>query len=324
MSNRFASHTLAFLMALLLVSGLSGCAFNKGSNEVWDGRDPFAEAAKTAPLTDEFRQRFGLGLTLLMQAQEGTAPADEAQAHWLALTTDYPQYPGVWVNFGLAQSLTGDYDVAALAYREALTINPTFCDAYNLMAVSQREQGLFTESQASYEAAIACNPQQGTYYYNLGILSDLYRNDLESALTAYRKARRLMPDNEELGIWIIDLARRTDQSDEDPQTIDDWYFNLTGTSPAALQETSAETEDETIAPSDEGPDGADAAGIADSDDVTEPETDAAETTPSADVESDQAEPVAEEPEFQYNERINPFLPDDSALETEPEGEAEES
>lgn len=303
MSNRFANPSVAFLLALLLVSGLSGCAFNKGGNEVWDGRDPFAEAAKTAPLTDEFKQRFGLGLTKLVQAQEGTAPADEAQAHWLALTTDYPQYPGVWVNYGLTQALTGDHDVAVLAYREALTINPAYCDAFNLVAVSQREQGLFIESQASYESAISCNPQQGTYYYNLGILFDLYRNDLESALTAYRKARRLMPDDEKLGIWIVDLARRTDQSDEDPQAIDDWYFNLTGTSAAEQQEETV-TSEETSSPEEEVLNGAEADVDAES-----------ESEPVDDTES-----AVEEPAIQYNERINPFLPDDSA--TEPEAEPE--
>lgn len=315
MLNRFASPLWVCLLAAV---GLSGCAFHSG-NEVWDGRDPFAEAAKTAPLTDEFKQRFGLGLTLLVAAQEGNGSVDEAQAHWLGLTTDYPQYPGVWVNYGLTQMLTADYAVAVLAYQEALTINPAYCDALNLRAVAEREQGLFADAQTGYESAISCDPQQGDYYYNLGILFDLYRNDLESALTAYRKARRLMPDDERLDVWIVDLARRSDQPEEDPQAIDDWYFNLTGSRAA---EPEAPTEaDAVTSVSEEVGDGSSAEVPAElpAGDASEIAADdaVADDVSAVDVETDSAAEDAAEtetPAVQYNERYNPFLPDDSATE----------
>lgn len=282
MLNRYAS---LLLLLLLAATGLSGCSMLGGGSGDWDGRDPFTAAALKAPLTAEFKQRFGLGLTLLEQG-----PDDEALSHWQSMTADYPQYAGVWVNYGLAQSAMGAWEIAELAYREALTINSEYCDAYSLKGLAQREQGLFMEAQSSYEAAIKCNPKQGDYYYNLGILFDLYRNELTSALTAYRMARRLMPDEEQLNVWVIDLARRTDQPEEDPQRIDDWYYQVTGTQPP-LPEPEAEPQLQ------EETDG-------------EAETEAESTE--AGAESAEQPEDNEQQAFQYNERINPFLPDDSA------------
>lgn len=274
MLNRYAD--LLLVLALTL-AGLAGCA-NRGdsSSGNWDGRDPFSAAAQKAPVTDEFRQRFGLGLTMLMQSSP-----EESLAHWQGMTADYPQYPGVWVNYGLAQAANHEFELAMFAYKEALSINPAFCDALSLKGVAERELGLFTEAGASYQSAIQCDPGQGRYYYNLGILNDLYRNDLEAALTAYRKARRLLPDDETLDIWVTDLARRAGQPEEDPAAIDDWYFRLTGNRPVVTQPVAS-------------PDG----------DAAEPEAATAEQSP-------ETQP-AQQP-VEYNQRINPFLPDDSAM-----------
>ncbi|MEK9765672.1 MAG: hypothetical protein VW274_04270, partial [Thalassolituus sp.] len=74
--------------------------------------------------------------------------------------------------------------------------------------------------------AINCAPQNAMNYYNLGILNDLYRNDLVEALSWYRKARRLLPDDEKLNIWIVDLARRAGQPEEDPEEINVWQAEL--------------------------------------------------------------------------------------------------
>ncbi len=288
MLNRFAS-----LLLVLAVASLSGCSVLKGDSEDWDGRDPFAEAARKAPLTDEFKQRFGLGLTLLEQGA-----ADEALAHWQGMTADYPQYPGVWVNYGLAQAATGAWDIAALAYQEALTINAEYCDAWSLKGLAQREQGLFDPAQVSYEAAITCDPEQGAYYYNLGILFDLYRNELPSALTAYRMARRLMPDDEQLNVWVIDLARRTDQPEEDPQRIDDWYYDLTGTRPVAVADDASDESPE------ESPEASDETS------TDSPVSDAPVTEPeAAQAEDDSVET------FRYNDPVNPFLPDDTTTDS---------
>ena len=70
-------------------------------------------------------------------------------------------------------------------------------------------------------------------------MHDLYRNDLVAALGNYRKARRLMPDEDVLNIWVVDLARRSGEPEEDPAELDDWEQSLNEVS-APVSGTSVE------------------------------------------------------------------------------------
>ncbi|MEQ3634048.1 tetratricopeptide repeat protein [Thalassolituus sp.] len=84
-----------------------------------------------------------------------------------------------------------------------------YCPVHRVRALPQRELGLFAEAEQSYKAAIACNPTDAEAHYNLGILYDLYRNDLVSALAEYKQAKALLGDDKNLDIWITDLERRS-------------------------------------------------------------------------------------------------------------------
>jgi tetratricopeptide (TPR) repeat protein len=84
-----------------------------------------------------------------------------------------------------------------------------YCPVHGVRALPQRELGLFTAAEKSYKAAIACNSTDAKAHYNLGILFDLYRNDLVSALAEYKQARVLMGDDKTLDVWIADLERRS-------------------------------------------------------------------------------------------------------------------
>lgn len=210
---------IRFASALLILL-LTACASNKpaiqDSAELGPDGQPVAE-----PLPEGFEDEYRNGLSLMEDER-----FDEALQHWADMSVVFGQYPGVWSNLGLAHYQLGNYEEATSAYEQVESIDPTFCPVHALSGVAYRELGRFDDAQASYYAAIDCDPDDGRHYYNLGILLDLYRNDLESALEFYRKARRLMPDNEQLNIWVIDLARRVGVDEADPASVDEWYSSL--------------------------------------------------------------------------------------------------
>ena len=210
---------IRFASALLILL-LSACASNRPV--IQDSAEFGPDGQSVAePLPEGFENEYRNGLSLMEDER-----FDEALQHWADMSVVFGQYPGVWSNLGLAHYQRGNYEEAVSAYEQVETIDPTFCPVHALSGVAYRELGRFDDAQASYYAAIDCDPDDGRHYYNLGILLDLYRNDLENALEFYRKARRLMPDNEQLNIWVIDLARRVGVDEADPASVDEWYSSL--------------------------------------------------------------------------------------------------
>ncbi|WP_369986114.1 hypothetical protein [Thalassolituus sp.] len=206
--------------SLLVIALIAGCAANKpaiqDSAQLGPDGQPVAQ-----PLPDGFEDQYRNGLSLMEDKE-----FDQAQQHWADMSVIFGQYPGVWTNLGLARFYVGDFEGAVAAYEQVESIDPTFCPVHAVSGVAYRELGQFDDAQASYYAAIDCNPTEGRHYFNLGILLDLYRNDLVGALENYRKARRLMPDNEKLNIWVVDLARRTGADEADPAELDAWEASL--------------------------------------------------------------------------------------------------
>ena len=220
---------IRFASAVLIVF-LSACASNKpaiqDSAELGPDGQPVAQ-----PLPEGFEEQYRNGLSLMEDQL-----FEEARQHWADMSVIFGQYPGVWSNLGLAYYQLENYDEAVAAYGKAEELDPTFCPVHALSGIAYRELGRFDDAQASYYAAIDCAPDEGRHYYNLGILLDLYRNDLEGALEFYRKARRLMPDNEKLNIWVVDLARRAGVDEADPASIDEWYNSLNEPAEEATEE----------------------------------------------------------------------------------------
>lgn len=231
-------------VSLALVLVLAGCASKQpaikdSANLLGPDGQPVA-----APLPEGFEDAFRNGLALLEDERY-----DDALTHWQGMTEQYAQFPGVWVNLGLTHHRLDDDENALLAYEKARSVDVNFCPVYALEGVSHRIVGQFAEAEASYLAAIDCEPGNGEHYYNMGILLDLYRNDLTGALGYYRKARRLFAetapaaadvdgaaDNDgeaendgeanPLDIWIVDLSRRAGVDEADPEEIEAWWQTL--------------------------------------------------------------------------------------------------
>lgn len=146
-----------------------------------------------------------------------------AENLWLTITEQYPSFSGPWLNLGLVQQQLDQEQAAMLSFRQAIDANPSNLDAYNVLAISLREQGQFIEAENLYKAALAQWPDHADSHRNLGILYDLYLHQPEPALYHYRQTQQLSnSDNEaaqrQLKGWIVELERRQKASYANAET----------------------------------------------------------------------------------------------------------
>ncbi|MFC6978345.1 tetratricopeptide repeat protein [Microbulbifer taiwanensis] len=119
--------------------------------------------------------------------------------------------PAPYINLGIAHYKSGDEKNAEEAFLQALEIDPQHAVATNELAVLYRKQGRFAEARKIYVNALAKNPDYLPLVKNLGILCDLYLQDLQCALAQFEQYLSLDPDDKDVAIWMADLKRRAGQ-----------------------------------------------------------------------------------------------------------------
>jgi Flp pilus assembly protein TadD len=135
---------------------------------------------------------------------------DQAMDLLQSVVNRAPTFSGPMVNQGLILLKQRQFDRAERVFKRATTINPRSAYAFNMMGLTQREQGHFADAKASYETALALDPDYARAHFNLGVLADLYMQDLPLALQHYQAYQSLQckPDKV-VGNWITDLQKRS-------------------------------------------------------------------------------------------------------------------
>ncbi len=135
---------------------------------------------------------------------------DDALVVLRGIGSKVPQFSGPLVNEGLIQLRKQQYADAEKALQQAVKVNPQNPYAFNLLGVALREQGKFQDARAAYESALALDPNYAKAHFNLGVLADLYLQDLPLALSHYQRYQTLQgkPDPA-VANWIVDLQKRT-------------------------------------------------------------------------------------------------------------------
>lgn len=162
--------------------------------------DPVKQQAAMAVAPD-----YGRALSLMQAGNDG-----DALTLMQGIATRAPQLAGPRLNQALILLRQEKYAEAEAAVRAALKVNAKSPYAQNLLGIALREQGKFAEAKAAYEAAIALDPGYAKAHFNLGVLLDLYQQDLPAALTHYERYQALQakPDTA-VANWIVDLQKRT-------------------------------------------------------------------------------------------------------------------
>jgi tetratricopeptide (TPR) repeat protein len=133
------------------------------------------------------------------------------------------EYAEVYFNLGYIKSARGEYEDAVKCFRQATRINNDFARAYQKMAEAYEQLGrtelaeqyyaqaaeIFmerkndTEAEEAFQAVVNLNPETINVYNSLGII---YRRQgrLDDAVTQYRKALKVHPDDENI---MFNLSR---------------------------------------------------------------------------------------------------------------------
>jgi Flp pilus assembly protein TadD len=133
----------------------------------------------------------------------------EAELEFKQISTMYPQLSTPYVNLGILFRKNGHLDQSEDALKNAVQRNGSSAVAWTELGATQRLRGEFQDSAASYEKAIAADPNYAAAYRNLGVVSDLYLSDPERALTAFEKYKELTKEDKPVSSWIAELRQRT-------------------------------------------------------------------------------------------------------------------
>lgn len=121
------------------------------------------------------------------------------------------QSPGVtapYIDLGMAYQQINKPELAEAQFKTALELVPGHPVASNQYGLLFRKSGRFDEARKMYEEALARFPDYYPLNRNLGILCDIYLDDLQCALTQYQTYSQAMPEDNKVKIWIADVKGR--------------------------------------------------------------------------------------------------------------------
>lgn len=130
-----------------------------------------------------------------------------------AVTEAAPDATTPHINLGIAHRLAGDLEGAEASIARALELNARHPVAHNEMGIVQRKQGRFEEARESYEQALAIFPGFHFARRNLAVLCDVYLSDMACAIEHYRLYAEVVPEDDQVGIWINDLQNRIEKAE---------------------------------------------------------------------------------------------------------------
>lgn len=134
---------------------------------------------------------------------------DDALVGFQTISAQHPVLSGPLVNQALIYIRQEKWGDALDTVDQALKVNGRNPFAWNLRGIVLREQGKFKDARAAYEKALAIDPNYAKAHFNLGVLADLYLQDLPLALNHYERYQSLQkkPDTAVTN-WIGDLRNR--------------------------------------------------------------------------------------------------------------------
>lgn len=163
-----------------------------------------AEPAKPPADKGDPEGRFTEALDLMKQKKTA-----EAEAAFMALTRDFPEFSGPQANLGILFAKSKRRDAAIAAFTRAATANGQNASAFNWLGILNREAGNFPRAKESYEKAIAVKPDYAAAHLNLGLLYEESLKQPAEAVTHYREYYRIN-GGKDLRVlpWIAEIEAR--------------------------------------------------------------------------------------------------------------------
>jgi Tfp pilus assembly protein PilF len=208
-----------FVVLAMVLSVLAGCATDgKVKPDGVSQETSLAESSSVARLEDgrkgfiitevpqldeAFRRDFEHAVDM-MKNQEYAQAIDLLEK----IIEQSPNVTAPYIDIAIAYQHIDKPEQAEEHLKAALRLVPDHPVASNEYGLLCRKTGRFADARAIYEKAIACFPDYYPVHRNLGILCDLYLNDLACALEHYEIYSAARPEDKQVKLWIADLRAR--------------------------------------------------------------------------------------------------------------------
>ena len=135
--------------------------------------------------------------------------AKEAEAAFLALSRDFPEFSGPQANLGILFAKSNRRAEAIAAFTRAATANGQNASAFNWLGILNREAGDYARAKESYEKALSVKPDYAAAHLNLGLLLEDQLKQPAEAVAHYREYYRLS-GGKDLRVlpWIAEIEAR--------------------------------------------------------------------------------------------------------------------
>jgi predicted Zn-dependent protease len=195
------------VLLLAAVIALSGCATGPKQAATQQKAAPEQKVRKpVTPLTEPQQKMLEQALAASRAEQWS-----EAELTLRQLATERPGHPVPHSRLGWVQQQQGNRAEAMKAYRQAIDLDPSDAMTVNNLALMLMEDKHFREAATLLRNGLDYAPDVPELHYNLGVVSELYLLDLETALRHYRRYRDLSESGDKaVDGWIADLERRLD------------------------------------------------------------------------------------------------------------------
>jgi tetratricopeptide (TPR) repeat protein len=169
------------------------------------GTAPTGETpSKPGAVFDESAYQSAMGLMKKGKYEEAAPRLEE-----LARTDS--ERAGPYINLGIAYLKLDKLEEAKQALLIATERRDGNAIAWNELGLVYRKMGQFENARDAYKKSIRKRARYGKAYLNLGILCDIYLEDLNCAMRNYKRFLEVSADKEgdkQVNIWLADVSRR--------------------------------------------------------------------------------------------------------------------
>jgi len=161
------------------------------------------EISENFGVDPEIRGEFNQAVSLLNQEKY-----PEAIRLLKAVTGKTSKFSAPFINLGIAYARTNELKDAEDNFKKALDISKQHPVAINELGLIYRKTGRYQEARTLYETLLSVYPDFLPAHKNLGVLCDIYLQDLKCALSQYEEYLKGVPEDPKVKIWVADVKSR--------------------------------------------------------------------------------------------------------------------